>query len=199
MNLALFAPPAFILLLFAVLIVLASRDWRWTIIALGLQYVSVFVLTSAHWPLEMSSIKLIAGWMATAILGATQSSGLSGTWERARPSGALFRLLAGGLVALIVVSVAPDALLWVPQVGLFPAMGGLLLIGCGVLMLGLTARPLRVVLGLLMVFAGFEVFYAAVERSTLVAGLLALVNLSLAMVGAYLSEAAEIEGQGGGK
>jgi hypothetical protein len=64
--------------------------------------------------------------------------------------------------------------------------GGLILIGIGLLHLGLTAQPLRVVLGLLTVLSGFEILYAAVESATLVAGLLAGVNLGLALVGAYL-------------
>jgi hypothetical protein len=59
----------------------------------------------------------------------------------------------------------------------------------GFLHLGLTNRPLRVILGLMTVLAGFEVLYAALERASLVSGLLAAVNLSLAMVGAYLISA----------
>jgi hypothetical protein len=59
--------------------------------------------------------------------------------------------------------------------------------------LGLTAQPLRVVLGLLTVLSGFEILYAAVESATLVAGLLAAVNLGLALVGAYLLVAPGLE------
>jgi hypothetical protein len=43
-----------------------------------------------------------------------------------------------------------------------------------------------VTLGLLTVLGGFEIFYAAVEDSTLVTGLLAGVDLGLALLGAYL-------------
>jgi hypothetical protein len=60
----------------------------------------------------------------------------------------------------------------------------------------LNAHPLRVVLALLVFFSGFEILYAMVERSTLVAGLLALVNLALAMIGAYLQAAAKIGTEG---
>jgi hypothetical protein len=38
--------------------------------------------------------------------------------------------------------------------------------------------------------AGFEVLYAAVENSVLVAALLATINLGLALTGAYLMTAA---------
>jgi hypothetical protein len=69
----------------------------------------------------------------------------------------------------------------------FPVInGGLLLIGMGLLHLGITARVLRVAIGLLTVLSGFEIIYATVEGSVLVAGLLAVINLGLALVGSYL-------------
>ncbi len=67
-------------------------------------------------------------------------------------------------------------------------MGSLLLAGMGLLQLGTSAQPFRVVLGLLTVLSGFEIIYAAVESSTLVAALLAAINLSLALTGAYLNK-----------
>jgi len=42
-----------------------------------------------------------------------------------------------------------------------------------------------VIVGLLTVLAGFEIMYAAVESSALVTALLAVVNLGLALAGAY--------------
>jgi hypothetical protein len=57
--------------------------------------------------------------------------------------------------------------------------------GVGLLHLGMTTRPFRVIIGLLTVLAGFEILYAAVESSVLVAGLLAAINLGLALLGSY--------------
>ena len=48
---------------------LLTRDWRWSIILLAVQYMGVFVLTLQHWPLGMASVKVVAGWMSAAILG----------------------------------------------------------------------------------------------------------------------------------
>jgi hypothetical protein len=59
--------------------------------------------------------------------------------------------------------------------------------------LGLTTSPLRVILGLLTVLGGFEVIYAALEGSILVAGLLAAITLGLAMIGAYLISVSSLE------
>jgi hypothetical protein len=69
---------------------------------------------------------------------------------------------------------------------LYVIAGGLLLISTGLIHLGLTADILRVTIGLLTLIAGFEIIYAAVENSILVAGLLALTNLGLGLVGSYL-------------
>ena len=65
-------------------------------------------------------------------------------------------------------------------------MGAIILIGMGLLQLGMSHQPLRVILGLFTVLSGFELLYAAVDRSVLVAGLISGVNLGLALVGAFL-------------
>ena len=71
------------------------------------------------------------------------------------------------------------------------AWSGLLLIGLGLLHLGITSDPFRVIMGLLTVMAGFEVLYAAVESSTLVTALLVVVDLGLALAGAYFLNIAQ--------
>ena len=68
-------------------------------------------------------------------------------------------------------------------------VGVVLLIGIGALELGTSSQVTRIVFGLLTVLAGFEVFYAAVEGSILVAGLLSVVVLGLGLAGAYLLSA----------
>ena len=77
-------------------------------------------------------------------------------------------------------------MVWVPEISIEQLLGGGILIGMGLLHLGLTSSALRVIFGLLTVLAGFEILYAAVETSVLVAGLLAAVSLGLSLVGAYL-------------
>jgi hypothetical protein len=64
--------------------------------------------------------------------------------------------------------------------------GSFVLISFGLLQLSLTSHPLRVIIGLLTFLSGFEIIYAAIETSTLVTGLLAGVNLGLALIGAYM-------------
>jgi len=83
-----------------------------------------------------------------------------------------------------VVTPAVDTIM--ADAGFAVTNGSLLLIGMGLLHLGVSARILRVAIGLMTVLAGFEIIYSTVEGSILVAALLAVINLGLALVGSYL-------------
>jgi hypothetical protein len=167
---------------------LLTRDWRWSIILLAVQYLGMFVLVLQHWPLGMASVKVVAGWMSAAILGMTYSnlSLADSTEEDTLPRGRPFRLFAAGIVALIVVVVMPGVNTIMAEAGFAVTAGSLFLIGMGLLQLGITADILRVTIGLMTVLSGFEILYSAVEGSVLVAALLAVINLGLALVGSYL-------------
>jgi hypothetical protein len=174
---------------------LLTRDWRWAISLLAVQYLGMFVLVLQHWPLGMASVKVVAGWMSAAILGMTRSGLLilepaeEDTWPRGRP----FRLFAAGIVALIVVVVTAGVDTIMADAGSAVTMGSLFLIGIGLLQLGITAQVLRVTIGLMTILCGFEILYSAVEGSVLVAALLAVINLGLALVGSYLLIASNSE------
>jgi hypothetical protein len=111
---------------------------------------------------------------------------IAGIQPGSRLSGRLFRFFTAAMVGLAVFSVAPSATDWISGLTVEQAMGGLMLIGMGLLQLGFAHTALQTILGLLTAAAGFEIFYAAVETSTLVAGLLSMINLGLSLVGAYL-------------
>lgn len=170
---------------------LIARDWRWSLILLATQYFCMFILTLQHWPVGMASVKLVAGWMSAAILGMTRSSFPAQDFEETGlwPRGRLFRLFAAGMVLLIVLATTPSVDTIMADAGYAVTGGSLLLIGMGLLHLGITDYNLRVVIGLMTVLSGFEILYSAVEGSILVAALLAVVNLGLALVGAYLMTA----------
>jgi hypothetical protein len=166
---------------------LLSRDWRWSLGLLAVQYFAAFWLVSLHWPLTMSAAKLVAGWMAAAILGMTQLNVKDDSaGETSWPEGRLFRIFAAGLFLVTVSAAANGLTAWLPDAGLPAIWGALVLIGLGLLQLGMTLRPLRVILGLLTTLLGFEILYSTVENSILVAGLLAVVTLGLALTGSYL-------------
>jgi hypothetical protein len=175
------------LLAITALFLLVNWNWRAGIVALAVQFLAVFWLTAVVWPLGLAVVKLVAGWMAGAILGASQPGEEALEESVGRVAGGRFRLAAALLVILLVFSILPTAQTWLP-VPEPVLLGGLLLLSLGLLQLGMTVRPLRIVLGLLTILSGFELLYAVLESSVLLAGLLAVVNLGLALVGAYLLE-----------
>ncbi len=177
------------------ILALISRDWRYCVGSLAIQYIGVFLLVSQYWPLGMAITKLLAGWMACAILG-TAMTYVPEVWsdtERNLRFGTLFRILAALIVALAITSLANLSQAWLTTMSVSVRWGSFFLIGIGLLQLSLTSHPLRVIIGLLTVISGFEIIYASVETSTLVTGLLAVVNLSLALIGAYLVIAPAME------
>ncbi len=97
---------------------------------------------------------------------------------------------------MLVIAATPQVETIIPGISRPVIAGGLLLAGMGLLHLGITAEILRITLGLLTVMAGFELLYATVETSILLAGLLSIVNLGLALAGAYLMTAASVGGDG---
>ena len=172
---------------------LFSRDWRWSLGLLAVQYLGVFWLVQTHWPVSMAAAKLVTGWMACAVLGIaqlnTKREGKSeGTWLQGR----LFQVFAAGMVFAVTFVLSLRVVTWL-GVSLPVAWSGLLLIGLGLLHLGITSESFQVVIGLLTVLAGFEILYAAVESSILVTALLAVVNLGLALAGAFFLNTSQEE------
>ncbi len=167
---------------------LISRDWRIQLASLAVQYIAVFWLITRHQPFVIGSAKLVTGWMVVAALGMTRLSLADTEEDQATfgPNNRWFSFVLLGIVALITAGATPRIEGVIPGLGLYVIAGGLLLISTGLIHLGLTSDILRVIISLLTLIAGFEIIYAAVENSILVAGLLALTNLSLGLVGSYL-------------
>lgn len=191
------------------LLLLISSNWRWSISSLALQYFGVFILIIGEWLLPMALSIVLAGWIASFVL----FSAIAGLFREVESvddetvtvfqlfdstkntptSARLFRLIAAGVVGLAIASLVSEVTEWVPGIRIEQSLGALILIGLGLLHLGWTANPFRVILGLLTVLAGFEIFYSVVEVSALVAGLLAGVTLGLSLVGAYMIIAPSME------
>jgi hypothetical protein len=182
-----FSLPAVALVLLTSLVLLEVLDWRFSIGALGLQYLGVFLLVALTWPIELAVIKLVTGWMCGAILGLTNVNYQGDVnAEQAWPTERLFRILTASLVVIAVLAFSPRVEQWIPSAAAPQIWGSFLLIGMGLLNVGITRALFAAILGLMTVVSGFEIIYAAVEASTLVAGLLAVINLGIALVGSYL-------------
>jgi hypothetical protein len=172
-----------------------NRDWRWDLGMLAVQYLGVSILVAQHWPLGMAAAKLVTGWMATAALGMTITAlpPQQEPEEKFWPQGLGFRLFMVGMIVILTIAVTPRMDNSMAGIGAPVIAGTILLTGIGLLHLGTSTQIARVIFGLLTVLAGFEILYAAVEGSILVAALLCVVNLGLGLVGAYLLNGALVE------
>src|SRR3989304_8233682 len=59
---------AVIFVLVSAITLLMSQDWRWSIGALLVLYLGVFILVGMSWPVQMALVKLIAGWFSAFVL-----------------------------------------------------------------------------------------------------------------------------------
>jgi hypothetical protein len=185
--------PAAILIATTTTLQILVQEWRLSIILLTLQFLGAAVLLVPNWPLELVSAFLISGWMSGAVLG---MAAISMPPAARHTPGALrrfgltpfntVRLISALLSLMVVASLVPLLGRWLPGVNPVQTWGGLLLITLGLLQLGFTTSAFRTSIGLLTILSGFIIFYSAVESSSLLGGLLAAINLSLALAGAYL-------------
>jgi hypothetical protein len=163
---------------------------------LAFQYIGVFLLISVSWPLEIAVVKLVAGWMASAVLFLTYQN-LLGPNNPGRVdadlSGLFFKGFAALLIGISVYSLVPTSLRWFLGATSQQALGGLWLLGLGLLQLFLSRDSLRIIIGLLTVISGFEILYATLEASVLMTGLLAILNIGFAFLGSYLLMASNLE------
>ena len=177
---------AFILIVIASMTILVFRDWRFNAVALAVQYLAAFALVTRVWPVGMAVIKLIVGWMATAALAMTCLRQKRPENTNESTASLIFRGLTGLLVVLVIFVIAPilqEAIF--PQLNLIILQGGLMLIGMGLMQMGTTSDPYLTIISLLSLLSGFEIIHAGLELSTLLTGLLAIVNLGLSLTGVY--------------
>ncbi len=187
MSITSFATPSLILIFVGVMTIFLSRNWKWGISSLGIMYLGVFGLISLSWPINLAIVKLITGWLASSVLAITQILSTRQDKRISQPTSEfIFWTFSAILVIIISYSLSSSLLIWLPIFEIQQSLGGIFLMGIGLLSLGFSNQGFRVSMSLLIMLAGFEILYATVEASVLVAGLLAVVNLGIALSGAYL-------------
>ncbi len=169
----------------AALLILLSTDWRWTIAGLAIQYLVAFLLVSRVWPLGLSAIKLVSGWLTCVLLSMSASPALFEEDFYSVSSARFFRLFSTFFILMIVLAVAPGINAWLP-IPYDHLLTGLLIIGMGILQIGFSQMHFRIMLGLLSLFIGFEILYAPLEGSALLAAILAGITLALGLIGSTI-------------
>ncbi|MDT8899419.1 hypothetical protein QYE77_14230 [Thermanaerothrix sp. 4228-RoL] len=175
------------------LFALLEVDYRFRLVAVALQYMILFWVVSTSLSVGLALVKLIVGLAATILLGAAIWNMAINKTRKVPWSQQAFRLISGGMMVGLAFSFQPSTAAWLPVEPLY-LRAGIILSGCGILMNGFSRHPLIATLGLLEVFSGFELVFAFMVNSVLMTGLLALVTLGLAAIGAYLTIAHQSSG-----
>ena len=164
-----------------------GRNWKQVLISLGVQYFGVFWFVQLSWPLSLAIIKLISGLIVCVILAFySEEYEVLTAQDTSWPQGNVFKIFSAGLIVTSTLAISRQASLWIGISNPIVMWIGLYLIGMGIHQLGITAQSERVIIALLTLISGFEIIYANVETSSLVAALLVTINIGLAIVGVYL-------------
>ena len=167
-------------------LVVLVLDWRWTLVALLTQYTLAGIILSNVQSSPIAGAYTLAGVIACSILYLTARQYRFTVPARRRTSSDLFlRLLAIALAAVGLYGLPIQLLSNVAPVEVLQA--ALWLIVMGLLVIGLARTPMRTGVGLLTFQTGFELFYANLDSSLLVTGLLGIITILLALAISYLA------------
>lgn len=179
---------ALILIIISAISSTVLRNWKITLIALGLMYLSMTILIMISLPISIAIIKLLVGWMCCTVLTITC---ISVQYQESLPekslfSSLIFRVLAVAMVGTLVLILIPiiQSLLTI-NVSPYSIGASIILILFGLIQVAMTSEPFFTITGLLTLFLGFDAFYSIVEVSSLLTGLLAVVNLGFVLIGSY--------------
>lgn len=183
------------------LINLVRRDWASTVIVLALQYLALFLLILSFAETSFALIRILVGWMSTLVIYLTlASSGMLKKleWPPRFSASQGMRLMMGLLVIAVIWALAPnlgrEVFPFTPPMVLVTSLGLMVL---GILQVGMREEPIYVTVALLTFFSGLSILYGSIERSTVLEGLFAALDLSLALTGAYLIvKVSDVEGEG---
>ncbi len=187
-------------------VLLLLPDWRFSLVALAVQYLLLTVLFSTMVQLQVALIRLISGGLVSVILYITAVRVRADWMRRARAAGwenmsevasvferepfvvpLTFRAISLVLLGVSVITVAnqynfPNAPVQVWLLSLW-------LCSIGLMLAAFSRDALKVGLGLLTFSAGFGALYLAIEPSLLFYGLLLISDLVIALAVAHLASA----------
>jgi hypothetical protein len=196
-------------LLAAAALLVILINWRLLIVALGAQYILIGLMLTRVVPIELAAVKALVGIMICPVLYITarrvnwgRPEGEADEKPEAdRPPRRWWHIFGAGwpvrgIVAVLGLAISiglasrsPLTIITDQTLSRDLTIGTFSVMLLGLINAALAENPLKVGLGLLSIFAGFELFYTAVEPTLTIVGLLGLTNLFLALAIAYLTTA----------
>jgi len=180
-----------ILLMAAGILLLAVDDWRFMLAGLAATFFAAFLLIVQSAPAGIAVIKLVTGLMATALIFVSLRENPPGKFIPAWPS-LIFKVTALALVWLVVLLVA-DNFRQIFPLNYETIASALVAVSGGFLVLGTSRDAIKVTMGILVIYSGFDILYTPLESSILINGLLSLITMLIALVGVYISTRHESE------
>jgi hypothetical protein len=163
---------------------IVAKRWQISIITLGVIFISSFSITVQFWPFWFSLVKIITGLMSLVVIGLSLFK--KEYTDLVIPRSTIIFRITGLIFLLFIALFSAKSVSDLLSSPLEIVLSALLIMITGIWQLGMTQRPLNVILAILTFFLGFELIYSANETSLLVNGLLAMVNLLIALVGSYI-------------
>ena len=165
--------------------IMVVNDWKWRMACLALFQLIAFLLVVQIWPIALAAVKLIAGWIGITII----SAALVRTEQEAEAAHnlpfRLYKLAMIGLSWIAILVLVPRLNVWLP-INFSNLFSGLVFFLCGLLFLSIHEEIIETIIGLIILFAGFDIIYSSLEGSALVTGVYALILISISILGSYL-------------
>ncbi len=163
---------------------LISDSRRINLITFSGVLLMAFVINIQFWSFTFALSKLITGLMAILILNLSPNVITQSMFDDSRTS-KVFRGVAFAFLLVLILFLVPKSSLFL-SIPLEQTLAALFMMVSGFVTLGISQNPYRVILGLIALFLGFEIIYGSVESSLLINGMLAAVDLLVALIGSYL-------------
>lgn len=201
--------PAALGILVTALALVVLSDWRWSLLALIIQYVLAGWLLTQMLDPQMAMLRIMVSgiiclvlyitarqvnWSKNPSMGdATSSDDGPPPVRRILPTSVAFRLLIAVPAGLAILYATRSGSLTLPELPPHVNLAAVALMGMGLLSLGLTEEPLTAGMGLLTLMSGFELFYHSLEQAITIMGFLMGIDLLVALVTAYLTVARHLK------
>ena len=183
-----------VVVVFVMALILVIVDNRSLIVvALAVIYLFVSLLFTNILAPQIAGIKLIVYIVVWSIIfGCVQQKGWSYGEDFNKMEGFIvsaqtrFRFFAAIIAGLVGWQLIQTGKLPFPIVSELVTLGATQLVCQGLLLLSIAQQPLKVGIGILIMFSGFGLLYSAVEPALMVVGMLGVVDIAVALAICYL-------------
>ena len=169
----------------ACVVFLIFRQLKILLGSLAVTTVCLFIISVQFVTFTSGLVRLIAT-LASLLIIYISYEDYTETYDIVPRSAIIFKIIAF-VIMIVVALLEGNAIMGFLNIPLEVIIGGLIAVFCGLLQLGITSSPLKIILGIFFFYVGFSSIYCVIENSLLVNGLLSLVILLLGGLGMYFA------------